>query len=111
MIVTMEHLPTYSLDPAFFKDVQIGTEFVGKLKGFRPTKDYWIGVCELKNITKQSETGELYYATVDFIICKKSENTLSGIMGLKQLSKEKRLKLTLKGMTSKGFPIFFHEFI
>jgi len=107
----MEHIPTFKLEPSFFKDVQIGTEFVGKLKGFRAAKDYWIGVCELKEINKKSETGEIYYATVDFIICKKSENTLTGLLSLKQQAKEKSLKLIFKGMTSKGFPIFFHEFI
>lgn len=107
----MEHIPTHKLEPSFFKNFQIGTEFIGKLKGFRAAKDYWIGVCELKEIYKKSETGETYYATVDFIICKKSEKTLSDILNLKQLAKEKRLKLTFKGMSTKGFPIFFHEFI
>lgn len=107
----MEFLPTYKLDSSFFKDVHIGTEFVGKLKGFRAVKDYWIGVCELKEINKKSETGEIYYATVDFIICKKSENTLSGLLSLKQQAKEKSLKLTFKGMTNKGFPILFHELV
>lgn len=107
----MEFLPTYKLEPSFFRDVEIGTEYFGKLKGFRLGKDYWVGVCELTDIKKQSETGEILHATVDFIYCKKSENTLYGLLNLKKQVKEKRLKLTFKGMTSKGFPILFHEFI
>ena len=107
----MEFLPTYKLELAFFKDVQVGTEFIGKLKGFRPAKDYWIGVCELMNITEQSENGEKNIGSVDFILCKYSDKTLSDMMNMKQLAKNKRLKLTFKGMSTKGFPIFFHEFI
>lgn len=107
----MEFLPTYKLEPSYFKDAEIGTEYFGKLKGFRPGKDYWIGVCELTDITKQSETGEILHATVDFIYCKKSENTLSGLLNLKQQIKENKLKLTFKGFTRTGFPIFFHDFV
>ena len=107
----MNHLPTYKLEPSFFKDIQIGTEFIGRLKGFRAAKDYWIGGCQLTNVTKKSETGEIYYATVDFIICKKTENTLLGLLNLKQQVKDNPLKLTFKGFSRTGFPIFFHEFI
>lgn len=107
----MKFFQTYKLEPSFFKDVDVGTEYTGKLKGFRPAKDYWIGVCNLKDITKQTDTEDILLAAVEFIYCKKPDNTLNDLLNLKQQVRDIEIKLTLKGFTRKGYPIFYHNFV
>ncbi len=107
----MEFKPTYKLESSFFQNVSKGTEFFGKLKGFRATKDYWIGTCLLRDVKKISLNGEVVDGCVDFIICEKIEKSFKDLLNLKLKVGEKDLKLTFKGITVNGFPIFFQEFM
>lgn len=107
----MEFSQSQKLSPSYFKSMPEGTKFIGKLKGFKPVRDYWIGVCVLTKLPESSGSVEYSNICMDFIICKKNENTLAGLLNLKQQSKEKKLVLTFKGISKSGYPNFFHEFI
>ena len=101
----------YKLSNQYFENLSIGSIFISKMRGFRPAKDYWIGICQIEDIYEIDENGEKNYAIIDFIFCKRSEKTLTELINLKQKVHDHKLKLIFKGLTSKGFPVFYHQFI
>jgi hypothetical protein len=106
----MNFKKTYKLSNQYFENCSVGTIFIGEMSGFRPMEDFWIGICLLDNFFEYDESGNKIFATVEFIYCKRKENSLSDILNLKGKAKCKKLKLIFKGMTSAGVPIFFHQF-
>lgn len=99
------------LKPSYFKDIKIGSVFIGKFRGFKPTKKYWIGICDLFDSKKQLNTKDPINASVQFVISKASENSIASLIELKKMNCDKNLKLIFRGMTKSGQPIFFHEFV
>ena len=106
-----QHKHSFKIEPFQFEKIPLSTKFKGKYVGFRPAKEFWIVVCELEGFSKISEDGNVQVGRVDFIICSKTEKTLSEILSLKQVHKNKILMLTFKGLSKNGHPIFFHKFI
>ena len=91
-----QHKHSFKIEPFQFEKIPLSTKFKGKYVGFRPAKEFWIVVCELEGFSKISEDGNVQVGRVDFIICSKTEKTLSEILSLKKVHKNKILMFTFK---------------
>jgi hypothetical protein len=94
----------------FFSACKPETEFTGFLHGFRPAKDYWIGVCQLDVNPDSNLLDEIVICVIEFILCKRTEKTMAEIFSLKTENGNRKLKLIYKGMPITGFPLFEYKF-
>jgi len=99
----------FKVDKTYFDNCPIGKEFSGRYKGFRPTRDYYIGVCEVESISEKLEDGTIIFGSIDFILRKKDISFMEMFELGKEL-KNKKLTLIFKGFSQKGYPVFFHKF-
>jgi hypothetical protein len=100
----------FSLDKTYFKNCQVDSEFHGRLVSFGFTKEYVIGTCQVESISKILDDGSVTNGEIKFIWQKKGITPFNELYeSSKELSK-KKLTLTFKGFSQKGYPVFFHKF-
>jgi len=99
----------FKIEKTYFENCSIGREFIGKYKAFRPLNDYYIGVCEVESISETLEDGTIIFGSIDFILREKDISFMNMFELAKEL-KNKKLTLTFKGFSQKGYPVFFHKF-
>ena len=106
----MSSKSTIKLDNNFFSICTPEAEFTGFFNGFRPTKDYWIGVCQLDKNPFSTQVDENNSYSIDFIICRRKEKTMEEIFNLKTENQNRKLKLIYKNTSKKAYPFFEYKF-
>lgn len=104
----------FEVDKSYFQNSPINAEFRGKMKEFRfagKSEIYIIGICSTNSITKTLDDGTVIYGKIPFVLGKKKDITVKGVVDLIQKEAENELILTFKGFTKNGYPIFHHSFV